>query len=74
MPIEDQKRFLILRVPNVGPKALAGPPNDFASREAAQKRVDDIYATQLKRHHTVLEIAEYRGDKFAFLTAERILY
>lgn len=64
----------MLRVPNNGPKALAGPPNDFATREDAQTRFDEIMSAQIKLHHTHLEIVAYSGDKYAYLEAQGILY
>ena len=67
-------RFLLLRVPNSGPKALAGPPNDFASLDEAEARLRDITDSHMKSHHTYLEIVEYWGDKIAFLEREGILY
>ncbi|MEM9238769.1 MAG: hypothetical protein AAGB07_02235 [Pseudomonadota bacterium] len=66
-------RYLVLRVPNSGPKALAGAPNDFASLEDAKARVSGITSQQLKVHHTCLEIVEYSGDKATFLESEGIL-
>ena len=66
-------RYLVLRVPNSGPKALAGVPNDFASLEDAKARVSEIMSQQLKVHHTYLEIVEYSGDKATFLESEGIL-
>lgn len=67
-------RYLLLRVPNSGPKALAGPPNDFASFDEADARLREISDAQTKSHHTYLEITEYAGDKIAFLEREGILY
>ncbi|MEM1066108.1 MAG: hypothetical protein AAGJ74_11455 [Pseudomonadota bacterium] len=63
----------MLRVPSSGPKALAGPPNDFASLEDAEARLREITSGQLKAHHTYLEIVAYSGDKAGFLSAEGIL-
>ena len=37
----DEQRYLVLRVPTSGPKALAGGENDFGSLKAAQARVAD---------------------------------
>ncbi|RED14242.1 hypothetical protein POI8812_02653 [Pontivivens insulae] len=67
------KRYLLLRVPSSGPKALAGAPNDFPTREDAERRLAQIISSQLKVHHTYLEIVAYRGDKATFLEAEGIL-
>lgn len=71
--ISSEKRFLVLRVPNSGPKALAGPPNDFPTLKEAEARVSEITSRHLKVHHTFLEIVEYTGDKSAFIEAEGIL-
>lgn len=68
-----EKRFLLLRVPSSGPKALAGPLNDFSSLNEAEARLRDITSENLKAHHTYLEIIEYTGDKVAFLNAKGIL-
>ena len=70
---KSTKRYLILRVPSSGPKALAGAPNDFSSLAEAEARLDEITSGHLKAHHTYLEIIEYTGDKTAFLSAENIL-
>ena len=70
----DERRFLVLRVPSSGPKALAGGENDFDSLEAAQARVADILGAQLKTHHTSLEIMDYSGDRRAALVAAGVLY
>lgn len=67
------KRYLVLRVPSSGPKALAGPPNDFSALKDAEARLSEITAGHLKAHHTYLEIVEYSGDKSAFLSAQGIL-
>lgn len=66
-------RYLVLRVPTSGPKALAGGANDFASREAAEARVAEILAGQLKAHHTYLEVMAYEGDKMAALERAGVL-
>lgn len=66
--------FLVLRVPNTGPKALAGPPNDFSDRESAEARLREIMSAQLIPHHTHIEIAEYSGDKRDFLSRAGILF
>ena len=71
---EDRMRYLVLRVPNSGPKALAGAPNDFPKREEASVRCDENMATQLKLHHTHLEIVAYSGDKITYLESQGILY
>lgn len=68
------KRYLVLRAPNTGPKALAGPPNDFTTVKAAQARFDEIMAAQIKLHHTHLEIVAYSGDKITYLESQGILY
>ncbi|MEM6355459.1 MAG: hypothetical protein AAF844_07225 [Pseudomonadota bacterium] len=68
------ERYLVLRVPSVGPKALAGHPNDFADLERAEARLDEIMGSQLLPHHTHIEIAPYSGDKFAFMDREGILF
>ncbi|MEM9783869.1 MAG: hypothetical protein AAF899_15535 [Pseudomonadota bacterium] len=65
--------FLVLRVPNIGPKALAGPPNDFPNRESAEARLKEIMSAQLMPHHTHIENAEYSGDKNDFLARAGIL-
>jgi hypothetical protein len=70
----DTKRYLVLRVPNTGPKALIAAPNDFATESEAQARIDAIEALQLQGHHTYLEVWPYRGDKFAALAAAGVLY
>ena len=67
-------RYLVLRVPNTGPRALISAPNGFPSEAEAQERIDSIEAQQLQVHHTYLEIWPYVGDKFAALKAEGILF
>lgn len=71
--MRPHKRYLVLRVPSSGPRALAGPPNDFATKSEADARLAEIHSKQLKTHHTYLEVVEYSGDKSAFLEAEGIL-
>jgi len=66
--------YLVLRVPTVGPKALAGTPNDFATMAEAEARVTQIEAEQLQTHHTYLDIMEYSGDKQEALTKAGILF
>lgn len=72
--MSSPKRYLILRVPGSGPPALAGAPNDFATREEAAARIAEIEATHLKAHHTYLEIMAYEGDKAAALNAAGVLF
>ena len=67
-------RYLILRVPGSGPPALAGAPNDFATREEAEARIAEIEAGHLKAHHTYLEVMRYDGDKAAALKAAGVLF
>ena len=67
-------RWLVLRVPNTGPKALIAPPNDFATEAEARARISAIEAGHLIEHHTYLEAWPYAGDKFTALDAAGILY
>jgi len=69
-----EKRFLVLRVPNTGPKALIAPPNDFATEAEARARIAAIEAVHLIEHHTYLEVWSYAGDKLAALDDEGVLY
>lgn len=67
-------RFLVLRVPNSGLRALAGGPNDFASLEEAEARVAEIKSTHLIEHHTDLDIMRYRGDRDSALEEAGVLF
>ena len=68
------KRYLVVRVPSSGPKALAGAPNDFASLDAAEARLEEIVSGHLIAHHPYLEIVEYTGERSLFLKTEGILF
>lgn len=67
-------RYLVLRVPSVGPPALVGHPSDFATLHEAESRMDEIYARQSKTHHTTIRIESYQGDKYEYMERKNILY
>ena len=67
-------RYLVLRVPDTGRKALIAEPNDFATEAEARRRIAEIEARQLQVHHTYLEVWPYRGGKLAAMEAAGILY
>ena len=67
-------RYLVIRVPDSGPKALAGPPNDFGSRSEAEARIGEITSEHRKAHHTHLEIMKYTGDKADALRNAGVLF
>ena len=67
-------RYLVLRVPGSGPPALAGAPNDFATREDAEARIAEIERDHLKAHHTYLEVMAYEGDKARALAKAGVLF
>lgn len=68
------ERYLVIRSPNVGPKALVSEPSDFATRAEAQARIDAVQSIQAMRHHTRLEIFAYSGSKREALERAGILY
>ena len=70
----QQMRYLVVRVPSVGPSALAGPPNDFPTRDAAETRIAEIRACGTFQPHTTLRVFAFIGDKHAVLDAAGILY
>lgn len=72
--MRDKMRYLVVRVPSAGPKAVIAPPNDFADRAEAEARIAGIEAAQLMTHHTHLEIETYSGDRAAFCDRAGILY
>ena len=68
------ERFLVLRVPSSGPKAVVAEPYDFATQAEAEARIAEIEADHLVVHHTYLEIEPYNGDRFAAMNAAGIIY
>ncbi len=68
------RRYLVLRNPGSGPPALAGPPNDFATRAEAEARIANIEKAHLKAHHTFLDILPYEGDKAKALRDAGVLF
>ena len=61
-------------MPGSGPPALAGAPNDFATKAEAEARIAEIEAEHLKAHHTYLDIMGYEGDKAEALAAAGVLF
>ena len=69
-----QKRYLVIRVPTTGPRALIAEPNDFATEALARERIAAIEADHRMQHHTFLDIFPYVGDKLEALTVAGINY
>ena len=69
-----QKRFLVLRVPSSGPRALIAAPNDFATEAEARQRIAEIEMDHKIQHHTHLEIVAYAGDKYRALAEEGVIF
>jgi len=67
-------RHLVLRVPSSGPRALIGPPNDFATEAAALARISALEQDNLVVHHTYLETFAHDGDRYAAMDAAGIIY
>lgn len=69
-----QKRYVVIRVPTNGPRALIAEPNDFATEALARERIAAIEADHRMQHHTFLDIFAYTGEKYEALTAAGINY
>lgn len=68
-------RYLVLRIPDPGPPALAGGPNNFDTLEEAIVRMQEIRDGQTKDHHTSHEVRSYVGDNmYEFMDSEGIMY
>lgn len=72
--MDDVKRYLVVRVPGSGPKAVIAPPCDFPNYVEAAARIAEIEAAQAMIHHTHLEIEVFSGDRFVWCDRNGILY
>lgn len=68
-----QKRHIVVRYPDPGPPALVGEPNTFEEMEDAERRIQEIEASHLKKHHTSLGIETFEGCRSDYLKRSGIM-
>ncbi len=56
------RKYAIIRVPGSGPPALIDMDSIFSDKAEAQAKLAQIEKTQLKAHHTFLDIVSFEGN------------
>ena len=68
------EKYVVLRVPSSGPKAVVGEPWLFETKREAEARLTELTASHLVVHHTYLEVFALNGDTYPALDNAGIIY
>ena len=67
-------RYAVIRFPTSGPPALVDVAHIFDSEIDARERLRELEATQLKQHHTYLDVVAFNGKAHEELPKLGILF